>query len=284
MNGPDIAALEHALIERGYTPGNIDGLFDAETEYAVKKLQRAHGLKQDGIVGPITRKVFETPVATIALPATGFVPAAKTPLSKAQAALAFIEAVERVTGDPPSPAMLACLLAQSALETGNWTAIWNFNFGNVKAGKGWRGLKTMFRCSEIIGGKEVWFDPPHVQTHFRAFASAADGAVDVVRFLAVDSDGDGHNRYAASWSAAVAGDAEAFALELGRAGYYTASKDLYVRGVKRLFATMLPVATQALQGRTPAARTRSASSEGNLREALGAAAFAELEQDLGRIV
>jgi peptidoglycan hydrolase-like protein with peptidoglycan-binding domain len=277
MNGPDVLALEHGLLERGYTPGNLDGLFDAETEYAVKRLQRAHGLKQDGIVGPITRKHFETPPA-IALPAVGFVPAQITKLTRAQAAIAFIEAVERVTGDPPSVTMLACLLAQSALETGNWQKIWNFNFGNVKAGAGWRGLKTMFRCNEVIKGKVLWFDPPHPQTHFRAFANAADGAVDVVRFLAVDSDGDGYNRYAKSWSAAVAGDPERFAIELGNAGYYTANQATYVRGVKQIFASMLPVATQALQGRTPAARVRPATSDESLRESL-----AELGVALGEI-
>ena len=38
----------------GYACGNADGIFGPKTEKAVKKWQETHGLKPDGIIGPLT--------------------------------------------------------------------------------------------------------------------------------------------------------------------------------------------------------------------------------------
>ena len=64
MSGSDVLVLKAILAARGYLPnfvgdtdGYLDGetdIFDDETEKAVKKFQKEHGLVADGIVGPKT--------------------------------------------------------------------------------------------------------------------------------------------------------------------------------------------------------------------------------------
>jgi flagellum-specific peptidoglycan hydrolase FlgJ len=127
------------------------------------------------------------------------------------------------------------MTAQSALETGHWESIHWYNFGNVKrkVGKPW----TMFRCNEVIDGKTVWFNPPHPQTHFRAYADANDGAEEYVRFLAIDTTPDNGrpNRYARAWYAAENDDPIAFSQELSKAGYYTAAESRYTKTLVSCF-------------------------------------------------
>ncbi len=51
MRGDDVRELQTALKEQGYDPGQIDGVFGKKTERAVKRFQKANGLKVDGIAG-----------------------------------------------------------------------------------------------------------------------------------------------------------------------------------------------------------------------------------------
>ncbi|NLC76257.1 MAG: L,D-transpeptidase family protein [Clostridia bacterium] len=48
----EVYELEERLLELGYHPGPVDGLFDFSTEEAVKTFQKDHGLNTDGLVGP----------------------------------------------------------------------------------------------------------------------------------------------------------------------------------------------------------------------------------------
>ena len=54
--GADVKYLQEQLIKAGFDLGSYgaDGKFGAKTEAAVKAFQSAHGLKTDGIVGPMT--------------------------------------------------------------------------------------------------------------------------------------------------------------------------------------------------------------------------------------
>jgi N-acetyl-anhydromuramyl-L-alanine amidase AmpD len=54
MHGPQVKRLQRLLIRRGFDPGAPDGDFGVATEAAVKAAQVAHGLKPDGIAGPLT--------------------------------------------------------------------------------------------------------------------------------------------------------------------------------------------------------------------------------------
>ena len=49
--GTQVANAQMKLKAAGYLLDNADGIFGATTEAAVKKLQKDHGLKQDGIIG-----------------------------------------------------------------------------------------------------------------------------------------------------------------------------------------------------------------------------------------
>ncbi len=157
------------------------------------------------------------------------VPDKLTPCEPLQVARAFRSALETVTGATPSNAHLAILVAHSALETGRWKSIHCWNFGNVKASSTYEWLYCQYRCNEVIDGKLQWFDPPHPQCNFRAFASIDAGALDHIRFLSQSK------RYAAAWEAAKSGDPSRFVTALKAAGYFTADEGPYKKAVISLF-------------------------------------------------
>ena len=122
------------------------------------------------------------------------------------------------------------ILAQSAFETGRWRSCWNWNLGNVKR---WRGDGFDFyqiRCSEIVNGREVFYDPPDPTTSFRSFPSLAAGLGSYLGTL--------EHRFAPAWPAVRAGDAVAFSHALKLAGYYTADEAVYTRGLVALFSEL----------------------------------------------
>jgi peptidoglycan hydrolase-like protein with peptidoglycan-binding domain len=51
---PAVRDLQEALKALDYNPGQIDGVFGATTEAAVKAFQQATGIAADGIVGKVT--------------------------------------------------------------------------------------------------------------------------------------------------------------------------------------------------------------------------------------
>lgn len=168
------------------------------------------------------------------------VPDQLTPLDAQTVARAFRGAYETVCGKTPSNACLALLVAQSALETGRWRSIHRFNFGNVKASQDYVGKYCQFRCSEVIGGKVQWFDPPHPQTSFRAFDSADAGAIDHLRFLSE------RPRYAHAWQVLQTGMPLAFVEALKAAGYFTADAGPYARAVTSLWKEYLAMLERGL--------------------------------------
>lgn len=151
-----------------------------------------------------------------------------TPISEGEATHSLREAWKLLYGNYPSTDSLALLWSQWALETGRGKFIHCYNFGNIKRSKDDPTDWTMFRCSEILNGKEVFFDPPHPQTHFRAYPTAVDGALDYIKFLSQ------RKRYLKAWEQIKLGDAAAFSHELKVAGYYTASEARYTAMVVKL--------------------------------------------------
>lgn len=153
-----------------------------------------------------------------------------TLVSEAEASYALREAWKRLYDKYPSVDSLALLWAQWALESGRGKFCHLYNFGNIKKqykpddGHDW----CMFRCSEILNGKEYWFNPPHIQTHFRAYQNSTDGAYDYITFLSK------RKRYLLSWEQVKKGDASAFVHELKKAGYFTADEERYKKAVVKL--------------------------------------------------
>lgn len=121
---------------------------------------------------------------------------------------------------------LAVLWAQFALECGRGKQCYNWNIGNIKRLKGhpW----TMYRCSEIIDGKEIFFDPPHPQTHFCAYQSLNEAVTEHLKFLT-------QPKYSKALKAAIDENSEQYVLELKKVGYFTASVNLYLKAVNSLY-------------------------------------------------
>ena len=54
MRGDDVATLQSRLVDMGFNPGRVDGIFGPLTEGAIKEFQKSIGVKVDGICGPGT--------------------------------------------------------------------------------------------------------------------------------------------------------------------------------------------------------------------------------------
>jgi hypothetical protein len=54
LKGPVVRAIQQSLAKAGCDPGGIDGVFGKNTDAAVRRYQKTHGLDVDGIVGPAT--------------------------------------------------------------------------------------------------------------------------------------------------------------------------------------------------------------------------------------
>lgn len=171
-----------------------------------------------------------------------YVPDQITPVAAADVIRDMFSAASLAFCKDVSPETVAVLTAHSALETGRWKSMHNWNFGNVKASASWAGLFTCFRCNEIINGKVEWFNPSdggysvppgHPQTRFRAFTSLETGLVSHLTFLTT-------KRYIKALDEALRGDPNKFCSELKSAGYFTAALAPYVRAVSSLFDEYLP--------------------------------------------
>jgi hypothetical protein len=157
-----------------------------------------------------------------------------TPLTPDQAAKALSDGYHLVTGSRPSALILQLMLGQWALETGNGKSIHNYNYGN---GKGTSNSQFVqyFRCSEIVNGQEIFYDPPAIECRFAAYKTAADGAVAFVRLLKSRENW---------WKGLHSGSADGFVNGLATKpyAYFTANVDLYRNVLKERAAKYTDVA------------------------------------------
>lgn len=102
--------------------------------------------------------------------------------------------------------------AHVARETGWGRAVWDNNFGNIKAQGGWTG--PFFVLTDRLG----FTDP------YRAYATPDEGLAAVVRLVS------GSPRYAGAWSQLLAGDPNWYGT-LGMEGYYEGPPDPSQPGV-----------------------------------------------------
>ncbi len=191
-----------------------------------------------------------------------YVPPRLTPVTPLEAVSAFRQSCMDLWGT--NRAETACtLLAQSALESGHWRSMFNFNPSNIKCGRERPGLYT---CLPLINEVEVrnghrmtiWYTPRgelahkggpvigtqyevpegHPQTRFRAYATLVDGVKDKLVFLQLP-------RYEQAEQAALGGSPGAYSRACGAAGYYTADVEAYTRTLVSLYAKYLPMFTAA---------------------------------------
>ena len=156
------------------------------------------------------------------------VPPIRTTYTKQQLVDAICSAWFKLYGSYPSNRCVGLLYAQTAIETGLTTSMWNNNFGNIKVPSNpppdteYMMLDNVF---EFISGKKVYFQPPHRQTWFLSFPTLSDGIAHHLTFLK-------NNRYKSAWSAIESGDIASFASILKSKGYYTAALSDYLAGLK----------------------------------------------------
>ena len=161
---------------------------------------------------------------------TKFLPPTCIPVPELQAVQVLQQAWAIVLKTPPKLTSLAVLYAQWCLEVGHDAKYCHaYNFGNIKSLPNDNRFWTAFRCSEVFGGKEQFFDPPSPICNFRAFKTPLEGAIDYLQFLS------GRKNYAKAWAEVINGDPEAYSIELKNAHYYTADTLLYTKGVVSLY-------------------------------------------------
>ena len=174
-----------------------------------------------------------------------YVEVVETKLSEKAGIDALREGWLKLFGSYPTNEALAILAAQSALETGRWQKINNFNFGNLKMKKGEE--FTLFATGENIWNKARgkmewhWFEPPHFQTAFRSYNNAVDGARDYIDFLAdrKSSEAWRNEAYKIAFKHLEKGEPKEYSYALYKAGYYTANPEKYTAGVIRLYEEFL---------------------------------------------
>ena len=59
LRGEDVKAVQTRLIELGFKPGKVDGVYGPLTEAAAKAFQAAAAIEVDGIVGPVTQSKLQ---------------------------------------------------------------------------------------------------------------------------------------------------------------------------------------------------------------------------------
>lgn len=157
------------------------------------------------------------------------VPAVATPMTFEEVAPAFGDAYEKVTGEPLPRTLGESFLILSAVETGRWKSLKNYNFGNITPGSTWDG--DVWR--------PPWFAPPTADTSkryrelheamlkgqapsaFRAYDTPEAGAFDYIAFL-LNEDGGNQPDYSRVIQAMRVGDDKGIVDALHATGY---SKD-----------------------------------------------------------
>lgn len=188
-----------------------------------------------------------------------------TPVTPSQ----FLEALYRAWLDlfeeVPKHESLLVLMAHSALETGRWKYLHNYNFGNVKGVDGDGRDYCYYACNEVLdiavaaayeakstpdrscritskiaGKAEIWFYPEHPACRFRAYYVDLDqdGVVDEQVSLThgvCDHLLELHRRYKSCWPSVLQGNPAEFVRALKSQGYFTAPLEPYLQSVISLY-------------------------------------------------
>jgi len=153
-----------------------------------------------------------------------------TNLSAGEAYYGLHEAWKKIFDETPSFNTIVILLSQTALETGRWAKMYNYNWGNIKSHSDDGHYWTMYDCSEIINGREFFFHPPHDQCKFRAYRSVEDGAEDYIRLVSKKKN------YEIAFRALKRGDVDTYTRALKQGGYFTANLFHYLKSMRSLVA------------------------------------------------
>lgn len=156
-----------------------------------------------------------------------------TKMTVDQAAKALSDGYKQVTGSRPNKLVLGLLVAQSALETGNWNAIHNYNFGNFKASASDKYIQY-FGCGEVLNGVSQNFPAGDPHCIFAAYANAADGAAAYVKGLK-----NRNNWWTGLQTKTVAGFIKGLTTP---PAYFTANPTTYANVLQQRLTTYQPIA------------------------------------------
>ena len=162
-----------------------------------------------------------------------------TPMTVDQAAKALSDGYKKITGFRPNKLVLGLLVAQSALETGNWASIHNYNFGNFKASSTDKYIQY-FGCGEVIDGVSQEFPAGDPHCIFAAYPDAATGAAAYVKGLKNRS-----NWWNGLQSKTVAGFIKGLTTP---PAYFTANPTTYANVLQQRLYTYQPIADKYAAG------------------------------------
>ncbi len=207
----------------------------AEGGYAdVSAYQAANGLSVDGVAGHDTLTkmgygyLYDLTGQGKLQEGQTQLDTKKTPLTPEQAAQALSAGYQAIQGTPPTPEVLALLIAQSGNETGDWRSISNYNFGGVKATSGNKYVQAMVDGNP--GNRHVYA--------FAAYPTAAEGAKAYLDVL---------NYRPAWWTGLHSGDPETYVnalVSIPGAHYFEAPTSDYLAAVQQRFAKYIDLARQ----------------------------------------
>jgi len=151
-----------------------------------------------------------------------------TKLSEPEAFDLFFDVWIYLFKELPTLDSLCILLAQTALETGHFQSMKNWNFGNIKHTKNHD--YCLYECGEFIHGQFQMFYPPDPVCEFNSYSSAKDGIAEYISFLAK------RERYASAWQQLLKGSPVQYCKELKENGpYFTAPLAKYTSVIVKLF-------------------------------------------------
>lgn len=173
-------------------------------------------------------------------------PAKRTPVTPEQVFLALATAWQLLAGSPPSRDVLHILHAQSALETGHWRSIMNFNLGGAKrhAPHDWCFFTTTERFPHSVADRYLASSKPGAEvalvrqdaTHKTLRFSGKQSMNCFASWETLDDAASAHlallfRRFPTAIERAKAGDVDGYVRELKRRNYFTASEDEYKKAV-----------------------------------------------------
>jgi len=175
-------------------------------------------------------------------------PAKRTPVTPEQVFLALGLAWQTLTGSTPDRKIIHILHAQSALETGHWKAIMNYNLGGAKkhGDCDWTYFTTTERLSHPVADKLIASSKPGEVTVLKAddkFKTVRVSGKQSMNCFAswedLDSAARDHvallfRRFPKAVEAAKKGDATGYVRELKKAGYFTGSEEDYTKIVNSI--------------------------------------------------
>ena len=165
MRSEEVRKLQQALIDQGYLSGTADGIFGTRTENAVRKFQKKHNLKADGLAGLKTQEVLygssvsAGPAASSASAASQSSAAASETTSSApsSSSLRMGDQGDRVRSLQESLIQLKYLSGSADGKYGRQTrkAVIGFQRKNGLTADGIAGTKTLAAVAAALSGKSA---------------------------------------------------------------------------------------------------------------------------------